>query len=308
MAPDANVEVAVSGLLGKIQHPALANLRIVSAPVTFAQMTPANLPDLFYGEELVVFGRYHGQGNGDVVIEGERNGRRERFVATATFPATADQDEFISRLWASRRIGELTRQARLEGASESLIGQIRDLGLRYGILTEYTSYLVQEPETVAGQRPMPVPMSQSMLGGPAAAPSQTGAVAFRRAEGSAKMAEADNLAAADVAAERQLGGCPRRRRLVARGAGGSAAGSSSSARASGPMPRGPRRSPVLTVAPYSAAYFSLARALPEIRPGLGLGEPVLISGRRIAIRVADGGVMTLTPEKLSSTVKEFRGR
>jgi hypothetical protein len=65
---------------------------------------------------------------------------------------------------------------------------------------------------------------------------------------------------------------------------------------------------VLTVAPYSAAYFSLAHALPEIRPGLGLGEPVLISGRRIAIRVADGGMMTLTPEKLSATVKEFRGR
>ena len=307
VAPDANVEAAVSGLLGKIQHPALANLRIVSAPVTFAQMTPANLPDLFYGEELVVFGRYHGQGNGDVVIEGERNGRRERFVATAAFPATADQDEFISRLWASRRIGELTRQARLEGASESLIGQIRDLGLRYGILTEYTSYLVQEPETVAGQRPMPAPMSQSMLGGPAAAPSQTGAVAFRRAEGSAKMAEADNLAAADSLAGRQL-------------ADARADGSSSpAARRVGSRVFVERKGvwtdagwteavPVLTVAPYSAAYFSLAHALPEIRPGLGLGEPVLISGRRIAIRVADGGMMTLTPEKLSATVKEFRGR
>jgi Ca-activated chloride channel homolog len=307
VAPDANVEVAVGSLLGKIQHPALANLRIVSAPVTFAQMTPANLPDLFYGEELVVFGRYHGHGDGDVVLEGERNGRRERFVATASFPSTDDRDEFVSRLWASRRIGELTRQARLEGASESLVAQIRDLGLRYGILTEYTSYLVQEPEAVAGQLPPQGNLPATLRGGAAAAPSQTGVMAFRRAEGSAKMAEADNLAAADSVAVRQLADAR------------SDAGASSSARRVGSRVFVQRKGvwtdatwtesvAVLTVAPYSAAYFGLARALPEIRPGLGLGEPVLISGRRIAIRVADGGLMTLSPDKLSSTVREFRGR
>jgi len=307
VAPDANVEVAVGSLLGKIQHPALANLRIVSAPVTFAQMTPTNLPDLFYGEELVVFGRYRGHADGQVVLEGERNGRRERFVATASFPAVDDQDEFVSRLWASRRIGELTRQARLEGASESLIAQIRELGLRYGILTEYTSYLVQEPDAVAGQRPRQGNLPATLQGGAAAAPSQTGAMAFRRAEGSAKMAEADNLAAADVAAERQLadartdgGASPSARRVGNRvfverkGVWTDAAWTDSV--------------PVVSVAPYSTAYFELARALPEILPGLGLGEPVLISGRHIAIRIADGGLMTLTPDKLASTVREFRGR
>jgi hypothetical protein len=121
------------------------------------------------------------------------------------------------------------------------------------------------------------------------------------------MAEADNLAAAEVAAERQLadartdgGASPSARRVGNRvfverkGVWTDAAWTDSV--------------PVVSVAPYSTAYFELARALPEILPGLGLGEPVVISGRHIAIRIADGGLMTLTPDKLASTVREFRGR
>ncbi len=148
VAPNANMEVAVGGLLGRIRHPALANLRIVSAPVTLVDQQPAQLPDLFYGEELVVFGRYHGTGSGDVVIEGERNGRRERFTARAQFTSRQPDNAFVPPLWASRKIGELTRTARLEGASPAIIEEIRQLGLRYGILTEYTSFLVLEPGAV----------------------------------------------------------------------------------------------------------------------------------------------------------------
>ena len=50
----------------------------------------------------------------------------------------------------ARRIGELTRQIRLEGGSPELVNQVKELGLRYGILTEYIAYLVQEPGVVAG--------------------------------------------------------------------------------------------------------------------------------------------------------------
>ena len=48
-------------------------------------------------------------------------------------------------LWAARRIGELTRTIRVEGASPVLQEEIRELGLWFGGLTEYTAYLVQEP-------------------------------------------------------------------------------------------------------------------------------------------------------------------
>src|SRR5262245_8504171 len=191
--PDASVEVAMGNLLGKIRRPALVNLRIVDSPVRLVDLSPGTLPDLFYGEELTVFGRYRGEGSGPIVIEGERNGRRERFTAQASFPRSEPANDFIPRLWASRRIGDLTRQIRLEGSSESLVREVRDLGLRYGILTEYTSYLVQEPGVVAMNRPM-----EDAAALRATAPAaQTGQGAFEMAKQSASLSKTRSLAEAD---------------------------------------------------------------------------------------------------------------
>jgi Ca-activated chloride channel homolog len=183
--PGADVGDAVGGVLSKLARPALIDLRIVEAPVHFEDQAPAALPDLFYGEELVMLARYRGEGSGPVVIEGTRNGRRERFSIAATFARRESDHDYIPMLWASRRIGELTRQVRLEGASPSLIAQVRDLGLRYGILTEYTSYLVQEPGVVAANPPV------RMQSGASESRNMTGGVAFRAAKASAAMARRD---------------------------------------------------------------------------------------------------------------------
>ncbi|MGA2382979.1 MAG: VIT domain-containing protein [Gemmatimonadales bacterium] len=314
VAPDANIETAMGELLGKIQHPALVNLRIAGTPVTLAQTYPAGLPDLFYGEELVVFGRYRGAGAGPVVVTGERNGRTERFTADAVFPAAgsgasgAEAGDFVPRLWASRRIGDLTRQIRLEGASPSLVEEVRDLGLRYGILTEYTSYLVQEPMT-AWNRPLPMPMAPALRGGAGSAGLQTGRDAFDRAQASAAMSGASNLAAADHAAKARMdelavGGVAGGAARAVRRAGGRLFVRTDS----GWTDAAHRDSlKVVVVAPYSDAYFALARALPEIAPCLGVGDDLLIAGRRASIRITASGRSAWRPGELEQLVRAFRG-
>src|SRR6185437_4673787 len=157
VAPEASVEAAMGTIATKIRFPALVNLRIESSPAGLTDLAPGRLPDLFFGEELVVLGRYHGSATGDLVVTGERNGRRERFATRADFRSRQDDNDYIPRLWAARRVGDLTRQIRLEGAAPDLVSQVRDLGLRYGILTEYTSYLVQEPDPVVAGQPGPRP-------------------------------------------------------------------------------------------------------------------------------------------------------
>jgi Ca-activated chloride channel homolog len=312
VAPEASVEVAVGGLMTKLGRPALVNLRIVDSPVRFLDLSPAQLPDLFYGEELVVFGRYHGQGRGAVVIEGERNGRRERFTTEATFPATAEGNDFIPKLWASRRIGDLTRQIRLEGANEGLIREVRELGLRYGILTEYTSYLVQEPGVVAvrDERRLDLrALSATASAGanaPVAAPApkaQTGEGAFRRARESGQMSQATNLVEADAAADRKAV---------------SLTGASSELRRAGgrvftevngvwtDVNQGDSLR-VVTVVPFSKAYFAVARALPELVQSLKVGETVLVAGRKASLKVAAGGRETMSDAEVLAFAKAFRG-
>ncbi|MBI1723429.1 MAG: VWA domain-containing protein [Gemmatimonadetes bacterium] len=314
VAPDADVETAMGSLLGKIAHPALTNLRIEGAPVELVQTYPSRLPDVFYGEELAIFGRFRGQANGHLTVVGQRNGRTERFTTDAAFPVSETDNAFIPRLWASRRIGELTRQIRIEGATPALVQEVRDLGLRYGILTEYTSYLVQEPVPIG--RPMrpdvmpnqaPSAMPAELRGGAGAAGLQTGREAFERARASASMMGARSLAAADAAADTRLGelteGYSGARRSVRRVGGKlfvrignvwTDAAHQDSLR-------------VVEVAPFSEAYFQLVRALPQLAPYLGIGDEVLIAGRRASVKLTATGATTWRPGHLDAVVRAFRG-
>jgi Ca-activated chloride channel family protein len=302
--PEADVEQPVGTLMRKIQHPALTNLRIERAPVEFELVYPARLPDVFFGEELVVFGRYRGTGAGPIVVTGERGGRTERFDAETVFPGSEHANGFIPRLWAARRVGQLVRQIRLEGASEALVGEVRELGLRYGILTEYTSYLVQEPGSGLARPAAPADLAPALRGGAGAARQQSGEEAFRRARATSSMVGASSLAAAD-AAERdrleELAGSNRRavrrvagRLFVRHGAVWTDVAHGDSLR-------------VVDVAPFSDAYFALVRALPEIAPFLRAGDEVLVAGRRASVRITPRGRTAWASGELATTVRLFRG-
>ncbi|MBI4543006.1 MAG: VWA domain-containing protein, partial [Gemmatimonadetes bacterium] len=306
VAPDADVEVAMGSLLRKIQHPALVNLRVEGAPVNLIQTHPSRLPDVFYGEELVIFGRYRGEGTGEIVVTGQRNGRTERFTSQAAFPAGETDNAFIPRLWASRRIGELTRQIRIEGAAEGLVQEVRDLGLRYGILTEYTSYLVQEPmPSVEAMRTPQRVLNPDVRGGAGAATRQTGRDAFARARASGAMMGASSLAAADAVAEERLGELagPRGTRSVRR------VGGRLFVRIGDTWTDGAHQGSlrVFEVAPFSEAYFELVRALPEIAPFLAVGEEVVIAGRRASVKLTASGATSWRPGHLVAAVRAFRG-
>ncbi|HEU5220356.1 MAG TPA: VIT domain-containing protein [Gemmatimonadales bacterium] len=303
VSPGADVGDAVGSVLGKLSRPALMDLRIVDAPVTLTETTPGTLPDLFYGEELVVLARYRGQGSGPVVIEGTRNGRRERFTVAAEFARHESGNDYIPPLWASRRIGELTRQIRLEGASTDLVNRVRDLGLRYGILTEYTSYLVKEPGAVAINPP---PM-------PASAPREmTGRGAFDAAKSSADLSRSSTLQAANQAASLRLD------EIVVAGAAEGAnhkrevkrIGGKVFAKDQGVWTDLSHRDTlkVTTIAPFSRAWFDLAAARPALKPALSAGSPLLLAGIRVSLKVAEGGTTEWAPGALARFLLEFEGR
>jgi Ca-activated chloride channel homolog len=303
VAQDANVETAVSSLLAKIQHPALTNLRLTAGGVELVQTYPSVLPDVFFGEELVVFGRYRGTGAGDVVVTGQRNGRTERFAARGEFPANQAANGFIPRLWASRRIGELTRQIRLEGASETLVSEVRNLGLRYGVITEYTSYLVLEPGMVAMNGDPRLRLAMPASAAPA---QQSGAGAFSAARSSSSLMGAGSLAAADEAADRRMAELAGERssRAEARRVAGRVFVRRNDVWTDA-MHQDSLR--VVEVAPFSDAYFQLVRALPELAPYLGVGGDIVIAGRRTSIRITAHGLAAWRAGQLDAVVRSYRG-
>ena len=73
--PTEDVEQAVGTLAAKIQHPVLTDLELGNAPVRLTEIYPLQLPDLFSGEELIVFGRYEAidqDRRGTLAMRGQR--------------------------------------------------------------------------------------------------------------------------------------------------------------------------------------------------------------------------------------------
>ena len=63
---------------------------------------------------------------------------------------------------------------------------------------------------------------------------------------------------------------------------------------------------VVTVAPYSEAYFALLRVIPDVAQAAALEPAVLVSGRQASVKIAAGGKTRWNPGELERFVKEFR--
>ena len=112
---------------------------------------PYPLPDLFAGNQLVVAGRYRGSGPAELTLRGEVDGKPQAYTYRDLTFAERGGQEFIARLWAQRKIGYLLAQIRLHGVKDELVKEIVTLSSRYGIVTPYTSFLVQEPGMALSQ-------------------------------------------------------------------------------------------------------------------------------------------------------------
>jgi Ca-activated chloride channel homolog len=168
-----DIEAKVSSLYAKISNPVLANLKLtVGEGITLSEIYPQELPDLFHGTQLVVFGRYTGKGSTFVKLEGNIGKDKKEFVYELTFADKTDGKQgFVEDLWARRKVGYLLDKMRVNGESKEALEEVIMLAKRYGITTPYTSYLLVPdgtPPPIRGAKggfdpaaPAPVPTALS---------------------------------------------------------------------------------------------------------------------------------------------------
>ncbi len=146
--PKEDLEVKVSNFFAKVNYPVLTDLKLDMAGVQTDLVYPRALPDLFRGSQLILIGRYRNPIDMDFVrlqLGGSANGATKNFFYNnLRFPMREDANDFLPRLWATRRVGWLMEQVRTNGEQQELRDEIVDLGTRYGIVTPYTSYLALE--------------------------------------------------------------------------------------------------------------------------------------------------------------------
>lgn len=300
VAPGGDIERAVGALAAKLASPVLTDLAVAADGVELFDLEPGRLPDLFAGDELVVLGRYRGAtGVRSVTVTGRRNGRQERFRTTSTFPLEHGANDYMPPLWAARRAGALAREIRLQGSSPEILDELRRLALRYGILTDYTAYLVQEPNATARRV-----AEERMRAQASVAPSaQAGAAAVEQSvrergySGAVALDEVAEAARKAAPATPSPGAATRRiagRLFVERSGVWTDTGHDEHQR-------------VVTVAPFSEAYFALLGVLPELRGPAALQPAVIVAGDHVSIKIEERGKTTWSPGELRRLVRAFRG-
>jgi Ca-activated chloride channel family protein len=190
VTPGQAIDEAISSFYEKVSTPVLANLELDFDDIRVYDLHPDPLPDLFAGSQLVLVGRYRSRGSADITLTGTLNGEEVSFEYRDQYFRSRGGPDFLPRLWATRKIGTLLTQIRLEGPDEELIEQLVRLSIRYGIITEYTSYLVTEPNMLGADAQSEI-IADAFEGLIGAAPVFTGQEAVERSAAESEMDSSD---------------------------------------------------------------------------------------------------------------------
>jgi Ca-activated chloride channel family protein len=122
----------------KVARPAASDVKLLFAGADVYDVEPKQLPDLFHGMPLRVYGRYKQGSKGKVTLAATVNGRDFQRDFDLDLPKNEGGDPRVERMWAWHRIERLRH---LEPAPTD---EIVRLGEGYSIATEWTSFLVLE--------------------------------------------------------------------------------------------------------------------------------------------------------------------
>ena len=286
--PDESVERAVGIVASRLTSPLVTDVRVRADGVRLRKMHPGGPVDIFAGEDLVLLARYDGSGDAIIRVDGQTTNGPVSWATRVRFPDRSRENPFVARLWATQRVGYLSAEKRKNGGSREIDDEIRDLGERFGIPTEFSSYLVVEPgmNRVQQQLGRRADMNQvvATAGGTGRAAPAAAPVQFEAAKAASAQRAATSVAAADSAVGALSDARMKR------------AGTYTFVLRDGVWTDVQYKDsgPVLRVKPFSDAYFRIIELQPDLRDAFSVGERAIVAGRSMAIELSPSGVEQLS--------------
>ena len=131
---------AAATLRRYIDSPVLTDIDVTFSGFEVYDVEPRKVPDLFASRPIVVFGKWRGAATGSIEISG-RTGRGTYQTSIPVGPESSDERHGALRyLWARTRIANLADFGPAD-PGEQRVAEITRLGLTYGLLTRYTSFI-----------------------------------------------------------------------------------------------------------------------------------------------------------------------
>jgi Ca-activated chloride channel family protein len=144
----SSVEKRMSELFSQLEKPSLRDIEIDWPESSGADQLPENIPDLYFGEPLLVTVRYK-PGMTKVRIRGQLAGQQwqRTLLSGSSIP-----DSGLATLWARKKIDGLL-DSMVTGADESNIKpEVIKLALKHDLLTRYTSFVAVDKSPVRAKQ------------------------------------------------------------------------------------------------------------------------------------------------------------
>ncbi len=155
-----------------INKPVLTQVKKVFSNFNVYDVEPISIPDVLAERPVIIYGKYKGKAKGTIKIKGYTG--KQRFSKTFNVSnVKADKKNSALRyLWARKRIQMLDDYNNLS-YNDDRVKEVTELGLKYNLLTNYTSFLAVEENLIANDNkltqvrqalPMPEGVPNSAVG------------------------------------------------------------------------------------------------------------------------------------------------
>ena len=171
-----------------IQSPVLTNLELEVDDFEVYDVEPPAIGDLFAERPVLCFGKWRGEREGTMRLTGRIGEEKYRFEVDLSTVEAKPEHSALRYLWARHAIMLLGDYNKLCQDRER-IDRITELGLKYSLLTDYTSFIAVDSEvrntegrsaTVNQPLPLPQGVPDSALGMAVAAAAPAGARSLRQ--------------------------------------------------------------------------------------------------------------------------------
>jgi len=158
-------EVTAQKFRKYIQNPVLTHIAISYEKFDAYDVEPLSVPDVFSERPVLIFGKYRGSPSGNIVLKGMNGegGYETRLPVNAV--KASESNAALRYLWARERIRTLSDYASTGyGVNDEYKPEIIELGLKYNLLTSYTSFIAIDNDirnkngnSTTVNQPLPLP-------------------------------------------------------------------------------------------------------------------------------------------------------
>ena len=166
-----------------IQNPVLTDIKITYEGFNVYDIEPSQVPDVLAERPVIIFGKWKGTALGKIKISGKSGKEDFVYILDVSKSEPSKANNAIKYLWARQKI-RIMDDFNNASNDPKLTEQITGLGLKYNLLTNYTSFIAIDSvvrnaggKQVSVKQPLPLPENVSdyaVGGGYGSAPSSSG--------------------------------------------------------------------------------------------------------------------------------------